>query len=337
MKRFSSAALAAVSACALLIPGAALAQSNPCFNPGTGCRALQTGDVPTATQWNSFFTAKQDVLTTGSVLPAWLASGAAAATGLVPYGTHAALTAVTTPSSPNALVQWGYYAAGDGGWAWYDWNASSLLTADGVAVILPSGQSAGTAGRYIMRREGNAFRAEAFGAVYPYHSTGDATLTGNALSSASSSFTTADVGDPVIVWYAGATTTIAAPAQPTNVTPTTNTTLAPGNVVCYPRGSLGSATYFYRLTYVGSGGETTGSTEGSIACGANTLPEFTSPPSAYGAQTWNVYISTSTGTETLQNKIPMQIGQTYWLPNFRGSLPGRRCRGRTRPRSSRRS
>jgi len=59
---------------------AALAQSAPCFIPtgGSTCRALQTGDVPSAAQWNSMFEGYQNVLSNGSVLAAWLAPGAAA-------------------------------------------------------------------------------------------------------------------------------------------------------------------------------------------------------------------------------------------------------------------
>ncbi len=79
MKRLTLAAIAAVSAW-LALAGSALAQSNPCFIPpgGSTCRSLLTNDVPTSTQWNSFFTAKQDALTNGSILAAWLAAGAAA-------------------------------------------------------------------------------------------------------------------------------------------------------------------------------------------------------------------------------------------------------------------
>ena len=67
------------------------------------------------------------------------------------FASHSALTSgATTPSaSPNVIVQSGYSASGDGGWAEYDWNATSTATADGVAVILPSGQSSATAGRYV--------------------------------------------------------------------------------------------------------------------------------------------------------------------------------------------
>ena len=68
MKRPFGAAAAAVSAW-LALSGAALAQSNPGF---------VTGQVPTAAQWNSYFTAKQDALTSGSVVATWLAPGAAA-------------------------------------------------------------------------------------------------------------------------------------------------------------------------------------------------------------------------------------------------------------------
>lgn len=71
MNRFIVAAIAAAAAW-LALCGAALAQSNPCFIPpgGGGCRSLQTNDVPTATQWNSFFSAKQDALSASVLAPA---------------------------------------------------------------------------------------------------------------------------------------------------------------------------------------------------------------------------------------------------------------------------
>jgi hypothetical protein len=78
------------------------------------------------------------------------------------YQTHAALLAGVTiaPSPPQAIGQQGFYAPGDGGAATYQWDAASYCTggtsgaptsADGVACVLPSGQSASTAGRYLLQ------------------------------------------------------------------------------------------------------------------------------------------------------------------------------------------
>jgi hypothetical protein len=69
------------------------------------------------------------------------------------FASHAALTSGATmpPAIPSEIVQSGYYAPGDGGWAEYDWSPTSTATADGVAVILPIGRSSSTPGRYVLR------------------------------------------------------------------------------------------------------------------------------------------------------------------------------------------
>jgi polygalacturonase len=95
---------------------------------------------------------KQKFLLAWAAIAACAAGSGAQASNMTVYGTHSGLTGATTPSaSPSAITQSGYRAAGDGGWAEYDWNPTSTATADGVAVVLPSGQSSGTAGRYILR------------------------------------------------------------------------------------------------------------------------------------------------------------------------------------------
>jgi hypothetical protein len=86
-------------------------------------------------------------------------SGGGTITG---FATHAALISATTAFSTNTLTQAGFYAAGDGGQATYQWNTTtygfcnggtmgSPVAADGIACILPSGQSSSTAGRYILQ------------------------------------------------------------------------------------------------------------------------------------------------------------------------------------------
>ena len=78
--------------------------------------------------------------------------------GATVFASHSALmSGASTPSTTlgvSSIAQSGYSASGDGGWAAYDWNATSSATADGYAVILPAGQSSGTAGRYILRNNG---------------------------------------------------------------------------------------------------------------------------------------------------------------------------------------
>jgi len=96
----------------------------------------------------------------------WILSiGAAAAAPtndiVVTYPTHAAIAALVQAGAPT-ISQAGYAAAGDGGFATYDWNPASLPTADGVTVILPTGQSSGTQGR-ILRANG-ALDPRVFGA-----------------------------------------------------------------------------------------------------------------------------------------------------------------------------
>lgn len=77
------------------------------------------------------------------------------------YSTHSGLVSLaTTPTGPWTVVQQGFWAAGDGGAATYDWNATSLCTSGGgvwgelandVTCILPAGQNSGTPGRYLLR------------------------------------------------------------------------------------------------------------------------------------------------------------------------------------------
>jgi hypothetical protein len=97
---------------------------------------------------------------------------------MIVYATHAGLTsgAPTPSTSTSVIAQQGYYAAGDGGWAEYDWNATSTATADGVFIILPSGQSPGTAGRYMLRIPAEGIHPEAAGA---YCNQGFGAITGN--------------------------------------------------------------------------------------------------------------------------------------------------------------
>jgi hypothetical protein len=105
------------------------------------------------------------------------------------------------------IEQQGYYAIGDGGWAQYDWSATSLAAANGVTIILPAGQSAGTPGRYTLRIPATGIHPEAAGASCntPVGGTGsDDTASFNNLTSyISNSY--AGVGE--IIQSTGKTTT----------------------------------------------------------------------------------------------------------------------------------
>ena len=83
---------------------------------------------------------------------------------IITYATHAALLAQSAHTPALTLDQQGYYAPGEGGWAKYDWSAASTALADGVLVVLPPGQSAGTPGRYIIRVPAEGIHPEAAGA-----------------------------------------------------------------------------------------------------------------------------------------------------------------------------
>ncbi len=69
-------------------------------------------------------------------------------------------------------------------------------------------------------------------------------------------------------------------------------------------GTIGATTYYAKVTYVGVGGETAGSAESSLTVSANKLLVITGLAAAgtapNNATGWKPYVSTSTGTETLQ-------------------------------------
>lgn len=87
-------------------------------------------------------------------------------------------------------------------------------------------------------------------------------------------------------------------------------------------GSLGATTYYVKITYVGPTGETLGSTEANLAVAANNVLTVTSPSALTGATGWNVYVSTTTNTETKQNGgTPIAIG-TNWTEPTSGLVAG---------------
>ena len=87
-------------------------------------------------------------------------------------------------------------------------------------------------------------------------------------------------------------------------------------------GSLSGRTYFVKYTLVNASGETLASSESSLAISANNLASVASPPSTLNATGWNVYVSTTTGTETKQNgSTPLAIG-TNWTEPTTGLIGG---------------
>jgi hypothetical protein len=89
-------------------------------------------------------------------------------------------------------------------------------------------------------------------------------------------------------------------------------------------GSLGGATYFAKVSYVTASGETAASTEASLATTANHVVRVASPgtPSPASAVGWNVYVSTSSGSETRQNVAPIALGTAWQEPAPGGLVSG---------------
>ena len=100
--------------------------------------------------------------------------GATPANQLTIYTSHVGLLAnVTTPTEAWTVQQQGFYAPGDGGAATYQWSLTSYCTggtsgapttADGIVCVLPVGQSASTAGRYLLQL-GNGIDVRQIGMV----------------------------------------------------------------------------------------------------------------------------------------------------------------------------
>ena len=86
-------------------------------------------------------------------------------------------------------------------------------------------------------------------------------------------------------------------------------------------GSLPQSTYFVTVTYVTPTGETAASVESQFAVSAADVLVVASPPAANGATGYNVYVSTSSGTEVLQNTSPISIGAAWQEPTT-GLLAG---------------
>lgn len=86
-------------------------------------------------------------------------------------------------------------------------------------------------------------------------------------------------------------------------------------------GALAAVTYYAKVTYTTVSGETLASSESSQAVLINNLLVVTSPSTVAGASGYNVYVSTSTGTETKQNASPIALG-TNWTEPTGGLIAG---------------
>lgn len=80
-------------------------------------------------------------------------------------------------------------------------------------------------------------------------------------------------------------------------------------------GALAATTYFAKVTYVTAAGETLASAESSLSVLINNVLVVNSPTATTGATGYNVYVSTTTGTETKQNTTPINIGTSWQEPN----------------------
>jgi hypothetical protein len=86
-------------------------------------------------------------------------------------------------------------------------------------------------------------------------------------------------------------------------------------------GALSATTLFAKTTLVSPSGETTASSETSLAVSANNLLRIASPASAGNATSWNAYVASTSGAEVLQNAAPIGLG-TNWTEPTSGILTG---------------
>lgn len=89
---------------------------------------------------------------------------------------------------------------------------------------------------------------------------------------------------------------------------------APPSLSAASGGSLAATTYFVKVAYINPAGETIASPESSLAVAASHVLVVTSPAAAGTATGWNVYVSTSTGTEQLQNSTEIPLGTNWTEP-----------------------
>jgi hypothetical protein len=79
-------------------------------------------------------------------------------------------------------------------------------------------------------------------------------------------------------------------------------------------GSLPTSTIYCKVTYVGAFGETLPSAEASQAVtGPNGDVVVTAPSTVAGATGWNLYASSASGGEFLQNAVPNALGSNFTI------------------------
>lgn len=81
-------------------------------------------------------------------------------------------------------------------------------------------------------------------------------------------------------------------------------------------GSLPARTEYYQLTYVNANGETTPSFETAITLSAGQLAVVQDPGPSGNATGYNVYGSTTSAQEILQNNSPITFGNNWTEPNI---------------------
>ncbi|MGH9397167.1 MAG: hypothetical protein ACRD18_10005 [Terriglobia bacterium] len=87
-----------------------------------------------------------------------------------------------------------------------------------------------------------------------------------------------------------------------------------GALLSVSGGTLPSTTYYVVLTYVNALGETTPSTEASLAVALGSLLVAESPAPSGNSTGYNIYVASSSGAERLQNSSPVPLGQKWTLP-----------------------
>jgi YD repeat-containing protein len=79
-------------------------------------------------------------------------------------------------------------------------------------------------------------------------------------------------------------------------------------------GSLAGSIFYVVITYLGSAGETLGSSQSNLTISANHLLTVASPSSSTGATSYNVYVGTLSSGESLQTSTPITIGTNWTEP-----------------------
>ena len=156
--------------------------TNDCLKWGPGitdagaCGSGGGGGSLTVTDGTNSVSGTTSLTFTGATVsgstPNATATITAGGAGQTNFATHAALISATTTFSTNTLMQTNYSTGISGGAAFYDWNSASYCpggtsgsptAAEGNLCIKPSGQAAGTAGRYILRLTNGAIDARQMG------------------------------------------------------------------------------------------------------------------------------------------------------------------------------